>query len=288
MRVAPSDGRKIAVIPFDRLPEMARKLRKEWESATPFPYVVIDDFLAPDQAERAVQGFDGTTEGWIFHNHYNERKYCHSKKQHMHPAILELFADLESPRWLKFLEEVSGVKKLIADETLDGSSGLHKSLPGCYLKIHRESVGHNGHDDWKRQINLLLYLNKDWKAEWDGELQIIDHQGMKCVNEITPYFNRMVLFLTNPVAFHGNPKVLKCPEGVERKSLAAYYFTQEKKKIGIQPVLYRPEATDGAGKRAMIALNNLALRVYFPIRKYTPINDEFVEKVMRRVGLTRD
>jgi hypothetical protein len=53
-------------------------------------------------------------------------------------------------------------------------------------------------------------------------------------------------------------------------------------------VLYRPEATDGAGKRAMIALNNLALRVYFPIRKYTPINDEFVEKVMRRVGLTRD
>jgi len=276
------------VIAFDRLPALARELRPQWAQATPFAHVVIDNFLPPDQAERAVQGFDETSEGWIFHNHYNERKYCHSKKQFMRPAILELFSDLESPQWLKFLEEISGMKRLLADETLDGSSGLHKSLPGCYLNVHRESIGHNGHQHWKRQINLLLYLNKDWKAEWDGELQLIDHKTMTCVKEITPYFNRMVLFHTNPIAFHGNPKVLKSPEGTVRKSLTSYYFTQEKKRIGIQPVLYRPEAGDGLGRRAMIAVNNMALRVYFPLRKYTPINDEFVEKVMRRVGLSRD
>ena len=276
------------MIAVDKLPALARALRPEWEKATPFAHVVIDDFLPKDQAERAVAAFDATSDGWIFHNHYNERKYCHSKKQHMAPAMLELFADLESPEWLRFLEEVTGIKRLIADETLDGSSGLHKSLPGCYLNVHRESVGHNSHADWKRQINLLLYLNKDWQAEWDGELQFIDHKTSTCVKEITPYFNRMVLFHTNPIAFHGNPKVLKCPEGIVRKSLAAYYFTQEKKKIGIQPVLYKPEATDGLGRRALIGLNNLALRVYFPLRKYTPINDEFVEKVMRRVGLSRD
>jgi Rps23 Pro-64 3,4-dihydroxylase Tpa1-like proline 4-hydroxylase len=276
------------VIAFDRLPALARKLRSEWENASPFAHVVIDDFLPPDSAERASQAFDGTTDGWIFHNHYNERKYCHSKKAQMHRDMLELFSDLESPQWLRFLEEVSGIKKLLADETLDGSSGLHKSLAGCYLNVHRESVGHNGHDDWKRQINLLLYLSKDWKVEWDGELQLLDHKTMTCVKEITPFFNRMVLFHTNPIAFHGNPKVLRCPEEVVRKSLASYYFTQEKKKIGIQPVLYKPQANDGAGRRAMIALNNMALRVYFPLRKYTPINDEFVEKVMRKVGLTKD
>jgi len=111
---------------------------------------------------------------------------------------------------------------------------------------------------------------------------------MTCAKEITPFFNRMVLFHTNPIAFHGNPKVLKSPEGVVRKSLASYYFTQEKKKVGIQPVLYKPEAGDGIGRRARIMLNNMALRVYFPLRKYTPINDAFVEKWMRRIGMSKD
>ena len=276
------------MIDFDSLPALARKLRPEWENATPYSYVVVDDFLPPDQAERAVQGFDDTGEGWIFHNHYNERKYAHSKKSSMSPAILELFRDLESPQWLKFLEDMSGIKHLLGDETMDGNSGLHKSLPGCYLNVHRETVGHNKHEDWRRQINLLLYLNKDWKAEWDGELQIIDHKTMTCVKEITPYFNRLVLFHTNPVAFHGNPKVLKCPEGTVRKSLTSYYFTKEAKKVGLHPVLYRPEAKDGAGRRARIALNNLALRVYFPLRKYGLLNDAMVDKVMRRVGLSKD
>jgi Rps23 Pro-64 3,4-dihydroxylase Tpa1-like proline 4-hydroxylase len=276
------------VIDFRRLSELTRNLRSEWESATPYPYVVIDNFLPADQIERAVQGFDDTTEGWIFHNHYNERKYAHSKKQFMSPAILELFSDLESPQWLKFLEDVTGIKRLLADETMDGSSGLHKSLPGCFLRVHRETVGHNRHEDWRRQVNLLLYLNKDWKAEWDGELQIIDHKTMTCVKEITPYLNRLVLFHTNPIAFHGNPKVLKSPEGTVRKSLTSYYFTQEEKKVGLHPVLYRPEAGDGAGRRARIALTNMALRVYFPLRKYTPLNDEMVDKVMRKVGLSRD
>ena len=276
------------MIAFDTLPARARALRPEWEQATPFAHVVIDDFLPPDQAERAAEAFDRTVDGWIFHNHYNERKYCHSKKQHMDAALLELFADLESPQWLRFLEDLTGIKRLLADETLDGSSGLHKSLPGCYLNVHRESVGHNLHADWKRQINLLLYLNRDWQAEWDGELQMIDHKSMTCTKEITPYFNRLVLFHTNPIAFHGNPKKLKCPEGVVRKSLASYYFTQEKKRVGIKPVLYRAQPTDSAGRRALIAVNNMALRVYFPLRKYTPINDELVEKVMRKVGLSRD
>jgi Rps23 Pro-64 3,4-dihydroxylase Tpa1-like proline 4-hydroxylase len=276
------------VIAFDRLPALAQRLRSEWEQATPFAHVVVDDFLPKEHADRVVEGFDATADGWIFHNHYNERKYAHSKKQFMHPAVLELFADLESPQWLKFLEDLTGIKRLLADETLDGSSGLHKSLPGCYLKIHRETVGHNLHPDWRRQVNLLLYLNKDWKREWDGELQLIDHKTMECVKEVTPYFNRLVLFHTNPIAFHGNPKVLKAPEGVVRKSLTSYYFTKEKKKIGLQPVLYRPEPGDGPGKRSMIALTNLALRAYFPLRKYTPINDELVDKVMRKVGLSRD
>ena len=74
-------SRRLSVIAFDRLPALAQKLKPEWEQATPFAHVVVDDFLPKEHADRVVEGFDATTEGWIFHNHYNERKYAHSKKQ---------------------------------------------------------------------------------------------------------------------------------------------------------------------------------------------------------------
>lgn len=276
------------MIAFDELSERAGVLRAEWQKAEPFPHVVIDNFLPPEQADQVLRGFDGTSEGWVFHNHYNERKYCHSKKELMAPEMKELFADFESPEWLEFLEQVTGIPGLLADPTLDGSSGIHKSLPGCYLNVHKESAGHNGQPDWTRQLNLLLYFNNGWKQEWDGDLELHDHRTRTCAKRITPYFNRMVIFHTNEIAFHGNPKVLRCPEGVVRKSLAIYYFSKGRRRLWLEPVLYKPEATDGPVRRARIAINNAALRVYFPLRKYTPLKDEHVEKVMRLLKLTRD
>jgi hypothetical protein len=276
------------MIAFEKLASMAGELRSEWKNAKPYSHVVIDDFLPPASADRVLDGFDATTDGWVFHNHYNERKYFHNKKDSMTTALKELLSDFESSRWLEFLERVTGIPKLLADPALDGSSGIHKSLPGCYLNVHRESFGHNKHDDWQRQLNLLLYLNKGWKAEWDGDLELHDHRTRSCVKRITPVFNRMVIFHTNEIAFHGNPKKLRCPEGVCRKSLALYYFTKEDKRFWLKPVLYKPEASDSGMRRFRILLNNLALRVYFPLRKYTPINDEVVEKTMRLLRLTKD
>ena len=276
------------MIAFEKLAGLARDLRSEWQRAEPFPHVVIDNFLAREQADQVLQGFDETSEGWVFHNHYNERKYCHSNKDLMAPAMRALFADFESPQWLGFLEQVTGMKQLLADPTLDGSSGLHKSLRGCYLNVHRESAGHNSHSDWQRELNLLLYLNKDWKEEWDGQLELHDYRTRTCAKQITPIFNRMVIFHTNKIAFHGNPKTLRCPEEVVRKSLAIYYFSKGQRRRWLQPVLYKPDASDGPIRRVRIGLNNAALRIYFPLRKYTPINDELVEKVMRLLRLTGD
>ena len=276
------------MIAFDKLSAQASSLRSEWQHAKPYSHIVIDNFLTPETADQISDGFDATSEGWLFHNHYNERKYCHSKKELMAPAIRELFDDLESARWLEFLSKVTGIPKLLANPSLDGSSGLNKSLPGCYLNIHRESFGHNEHANWQRQLNLLLYLTKDWREEWQGALELHDHRTNSCVKSVMPVFNRLLIFHTNEIAFHGHPIKLMCPEGVARKSVITYYFTDEGKKFGLKPVLYRPEPSDGATRRFLIFLDNLALRIYFPIRKYTPINDAMVEKVMRFLRLTKD
>jgi hypothetical protein len=47
----------------------------------------------------------------------------------------------------------------------------------------------------------------------------------RCEAKILPVFNRMVVFGTTDYTYHGHPDPLQCPEGMTRKSLALYYFS---------------------------------------------------------------
>ena len=50
----------------------------------------------------------------------------------------------------------------------------------------------------------------------------------KCVQQISPLFNRCVIFNTDEDSFHGLPDPINCPDSMTRKSIALYYYTEEK------------------------------------------------------------
>jgi hypothetical protein len=75
---------------------------------------------------------------------------------------------------------------------------------------------------------LLLYLNKDWRQEYEGNLELWDMDEKNLLKSIEPIFNCAVIFETNKVSYHGHPHLLKAPSGVTRKSLAIYYYTEER------------------------------------------------------------
>jgi hypothetical protein len=85
----------------------------------------------------------------------------------------------------------------------------------------------NRHRDYglDRRLNLLLYLNKDWRQEYGGELQLWDRDMKQCEAKVLPIFNRVMIFGTTDFTYHGHPDPLQCPEGMTRKSLALYYFS---------------------------------------------------------------
>jgi 2OG-Fe(II) oxygenase superfamily len=68
-------------------------------------------------------------------------------------------------------------------------------------------------------------LNKDWREEYGGHLQLWDRNMTRCEAKIAPIFNRVMIFSTTDFTYHGHPDPLQCPEGMTRKSLALYYFT---------------------------------------------------------------
>jgi len=74
-------------------------------------------------------------------------------------------------------------------------------------------------------LNVLLYLNKDWKDEYGGHFQLWNKEMTRCETKVAPLFNRLVVFSTSDYSFHGHPDPLNCPEGMTRKSLAFYYYS---------------------------------------------------------------
>jgi hypothetical protein len=112
---------------------------------------------------------------------------------------------------------------LIPDPRFDGG-GLHQIVRGGKLGIHSDFNKHEAYG-LDRRLNLLLYLNKNWREEYGGHLQLWDRNMTKCEAKISPHFNRMMIFGTTDFTYHGHPDALQCPEGMTRKSLALYYFT---------------------------------------------------------------
>jgi Rps23 Pro-64 3,4-dihydroxylase Tpa1-like proline 4-hydroxylase len=141
------------------------------------------------------------------------------------PIISALIDYLNSPVVLKYLEELTGIKNLIGDELLMGG-GLHKTTSGGKLAIHKD---YNVHPVKKiyRRLNLLIYLNKEWKTEWEGYLQLWDKDMNNLEVNVEPIFNRAVIFTISDNSLHGHPIPINTPEGVSRNSIALYYFTEE-------------------------------------------------------------
>jgi Rps23 Pro-64 3,4-dihydroxylase Tpa1-like proline 4-hydroxylase len=138
---------------------------------------------------------------------------------------------------LKFLEELTGIKNLMADELLMGG-GLHRIKSGGKLSIHKDYTVHPLKKIYRR-LNLLLYLNKDWKNEWEGNLELWDKNMKNAEVKVEPIFNRVVIFTIGDDSLHGHPVPLNAPSDINRDSIALYYFTEENpKNDGGHPVMF--------------------------------------------------
>ena len=69
-------------------------------------------------------------------------------------------------------------------------------------------------------------MNKNWKKNYGGNLELWNKSMDKCIKKIAPNFNTMVIFSTNDFTNHGHPNPLKCPKNMSRKSVATYYFSR--------------------------------------------------------------
>ena len=219
------------VFHIHKLAELATGRRDDYLRALPFPHVVIDDFLPLDYANKILDVFpDQHSPLWL---DWKQRDTVHqplkqgighaSRLQDVSPYLQNVLTAFNSYPFINFLEKLTAIDKLLPDAHFYGG-GLHQILSGGKLAIHADA-NILGPADLYRRVNVLLYLNKNWRPEYRGDLELWDETLQGCRKSIAPVFNRLVVFNTNKKSFHGHPVPLNTPPELTRKSIALYYYT---------------------------------------------------------------
>jgi Rps23 Pro-64 3,4-dihydroxylase Tpa1-like proline 4-hydroxylase len=214
---------------------LSDKLKVQYQTANPFPYIVIDNFL-PEAILKScvneIQKHDewySNQESWV--EEYQKSKFYYptdttnmNEFSNKLPITNMITEYMNSEPFINFLENLTGFQKLYKDPIMLGG-GIHKIKRGGKLSVHIDYNEHPG-KKWKRNLNVLVYLNENWKSDWNGNLELWDKESWKKKVEIEPLFNRVVIFSIEN-APHGHPLPLNTPDDICRYSLALYYFTDE-------------------------------------------------------------
>ena len=259
---------------------------EQYQSASPFPHIVLDDVLTPEAFAAAVRDFPGIDdEFWKGYLHVNETKYCNVYPDTWAASLQAVAQEFCSPEFVAYLEKLTGIDNLIPDYTMDGG-GLHMTKRGGHLNIHADFSTHHTHENWARRVNILLYLNEEWHEEWGGKLELWDPQMTACQGKVTPAGNRMLVFTTSQDSFHGHPDGLTCPPDVARRSLAMYYFTEESAPVR-KSTNYQARPTEGRARKAAIAADRTVLDVYDRLKRKLGISDDLAHRTLERLHRVR-
>jgi hypothetical protein len=217
----------------DECRALGRSMASNYQSASPFPHIVIDDFLDTDILHYVLAEFPPSDGKRYFDRDQERLKFQFAPFEISSGHIRNLFAELNSEPFLGFLEELTGIQGLIPDPYFDGG-GLHETKRGGHLGVHADFNIH-GRLKVERRINLLIYLNEDWEPEYGGQLELWDREMKECVVRVEPLFGRAVLFNTDLDSFHGHPDPLSCPPERSRRSIATYYYSAAEEGLALLP-----------------------------------------------------
>lgn len=220
--VLPLDS-KALIIETDAAKALGATYAEQYQSGQPYHHICIDNFLPMEVIEAVRADLKSLPEAEHSFDADQERFKSQYNPDRLPDYTRRLFQTFNSRAFILFLEEMTGIKGLIPDPYFVGA-GIHKTLTGGHLDIHADFNLHP-HMKVERRLNVLIYLNPEWKAEYGGSFEIWEKDMSRQVASFAPTENRMCCFSTGSDTFHGNPEPVNHPDGLPRQSIALYYYT---------------------------------------------------------------
>ncbi len=278
----------VSVFPYAKWGPLARHLAKQYRAAKPFPHIELTPFLEPDVAQEMAMTFPRSRSAeWIHYKHANEDKLGLNRRDLFPAPIGDVVDELNSPAFVSWLGELTGIPNLFPDPALDGG-GLHQSERGGFLNIHTDFSVHHHFPHWERRVNLILYLNPGWDEKWGGALEFWDAGMKRCAVQCFPKLNHAVIFNTDQKSLHGFPEPIRCPDHVTRKSLALYFYTNAARERGAaRSTNYHARPEDGLVKSLKIRLDTYAVNLYSKAKRRFQFSDRVASKVLSLLSAIR-
>jgi Rps23 Pro-64 3,4-dihydroxylase Tpa1-like proline 4-hydroxylase len=202
-------------------------LSYEFENS-PFPHIVIDNFIDEKYIKEILNDMDKLTiDKSYYFGHESIEKNKFAFNNNFGNTLQNIFIELNSNEFINIIEQKTGIKNIIRNNLNLQGAGVHKVYNRGFLCMHKDFEGYydNVYGLLDRRINILIYMNPEWKEEYGGQLCLYDSSSNSITKKILPILNRCVIFLT-PNNVHGHPTPLNIPNNICRQSIATYYYTK--------------------------------------------------------------
>ncbi len=234
--LSPSDSLELNKLLNPEVGARAAEFATDFANARPFPHVVIDSFLNAEACAALLAEFPSFASA----SSLNERGEAGLKAAvpdipKLGKAYRAFDRLMQDGKFLSIIGDITGIPNLLYDSDYLGG-GTHENLSGQELDTH---VDFNIHPRtrWHRRLNLILFLNPSWNAEWGGCLELLpDPFATNDVRFVEPLMNRCVIFETSEHSWHGFRRIV-VPPGLDtsRRSIAVYFYTKEEPVRGAAP-----------------------------------------------------
>ena len=224
----------------------ALELKKAYDSGNPCKHLVLPNFFTDEIAVALFENFPSIEDLNVKRKSLNEDKSEDYHFERWHPAFTKARQAVASQQWSDQLFRITGIENLHTTTDALGS-GVHQGKNGSYVDVHID-VNMNPKLGLWRRINLLVYLNKNWKPEYGGALELWNKDMTEMVTQVAPDFNTAVIFYTDDNSPHGYKKI-NVPEGESRKSFYTYFYTKPEEGVHYRDSKFISRPDDGAGRK---------------------------------------
>ncbi len=208
------------MIQFDLIEANKEQFRQQFLNAKPFPHIAIDGICNHEKLTELynlIPNIETPSADYVF----AKNKFEKSKFYELGGVFQELYDDLTSERFKDWVCYITN-ENIFIDSTFYGG-GIHQGKKGSFLDMHADFNYHPIQNNWYRNLNLLLYINKDWQPDYGGNLRLEDGRNSEKTEVAVP-FNRLAIMHCRSYTLHGYDPI-NFPESTYRTSIAAYAYT---------------------------------------------------------------
>ena len=184
-------------------------------------YFFIDDLLPVDIAKEIHKAFP-TPEEMSLNKSLREHKHIAAQMDLYHPLLEQAIYAFQDAAVVSLIQSICGIDKLEPDTHLY-AGGISTMKKDQFLNPHLDNSHDKDRSRW-RVLNLLYYVNPNWKNHYGGDLELWP-DGVKGEPIVIPStFNRLVVMATHQDSWHA---VRPVQVDESRNCVSNYYFSPD-------------------------------------------------------------